>query len=96
MTDEQEQLLEAFLDGCIQNHIDEDASFDGIMFETSGEELQFVLKMAEEKRVATYCDVDNGTAIVSGYHLVNRIGYFITNAPITTEFALQVSIDSDK
>ena len=95
MTNEQELALEAFLEGCIENHIDTDSSFEGLMFETYGEEMAFVLEMEKENRVATYVDADDGTAIESGLHYCNRIGYFITQEPITEEFTLPVSHEED-
>jgi len=42
----------------IQNHIDDNASFDGHMFETFGEELEFVHKMADENRVVTILETE--------------------------------------
>jgi hypothetical protein len=82
------------------NHLDPDASFQdengiGIMFETFGSELEYVLKIAntEPNRVWTYMDGDEGTFIGNGYHLVNRIGYFITEKPCDFEF-MEVPIDS--
>ena len=72
----------------INNHLDDNASFqdehgDGAMFETFGEELEYVLKIAntEPDRVWTYVDGDEGTWITNLYQLVNRIGYFITEVP---------------
>ena len=87
------------------NHLDDNASFqnekgEGIMFETFGDELQYVLKIAnsEPSRVWTYVDGDEGTWITNGYHLVNRIGYFITELPYDdkggTEPFLDVQVDS--
>lgn len=54
------------------------------MFETYGEELAFVLKRAEEHpgTVWTLVEGDDGLAFISdGYHLVNRLGYVITELP---------------
>jgi len=52
-------------------------------FETYGIELGYVLATAdiEPDRVWTLVDGDEGTYIVNGYHLVNRISYFITEVP---------------
>lgn len=52
-------------------------------FETYGVELGYVLATAdlEPDRVWTLVDGDEGTWIVNGYHLVNRIAYFITEVP---------------
>lgn len=55
-------------------------------FETYGIELGYVLATAdlEPDRVWTLVDGDDGTYIVNGYHLVNRIAYFITEVPNTS------------
>jgi hypothetical protein len=65
----------------IKNHIDTNAATDGCLFETFGEELDFVTKVCREnpKRVWTLVDDDEGyLKVVAGMHLVNRLGYFIT------------------
>ena len=71
----------------ITNHLNPKAiwQFDGdgtgIMFEPQGKELAFVLKQPVE-RVWTYIDHNgNGTSIFPGFHVANRIGYFITKIP---------------
>lgn len=61
--------------------------FDGSdKFETYGDELQFVL--AQDPRcIWTLVDGDDGNLyIVDGYHLVNRLNYFITEVPFDGEF----------
>ena len=58
---------------------------DDDKFETYGEELDYVLSVAntEPRRVWTLVDGDDGNLyIVDGYHLVNRINYFITKEPL--------------
>ena len=70
----------------IQNHFDPK---EGIKFETYGEELDYVLKIAytEPKKIWTLVDGDDGNLyIASGYHLVNRINYFITHNPCELEY----------
>lgn len=62
----------------ITNHFDNNASWDGCMFETFGDELEFV-RMQPTDRIWTIVDADDGIAICSGYHLVNRIGYLIAS-----------------
>jgi hypothetical protein len=37
----------------IKNHFDDNASEDGCMFETYGQELDYVIEMAKENRVVT-------------------------------------------
>lgn len=72
----------------IQNH------FDGSdKFETYGEELDFVLSIAntEPRRVWTLVDGDDGNLyIVDGYHLVNRVNYFVTEKPLEGEGFMEV------
>lgn len=47
------------------------------LFETYGEEYEFVSK-SPKNNVWTWVDGSDGTYIVSGLRLVNRIGYFVT------------------
>jgi hypothetical protein len=96
----EEQFDEQF--ELIENHIDDNASFNGFMFETYGDEIDFVLEMAKENRVITIIESDCEEDIndsgevnacmyyVSGYHFVNRIGYLITTEPITEEFEVKL------
>jgi len=58
-------------------------------FETYGKELGYVLSIAntEPARVWTLVDGDDGNLyITSGYHLVNRVNYFITHKPCELEY----------
>lgn len=61
----------------IENHISGDQGWDGLMFETYGDDLQFVVAQPQ-KKIWTWVDGEDGTYIINGYHLVNRIGYFVT------------------
>ncbi len=77
----------------IKNNLDKHASFDGYMFETYDEELAFV-KEQDEFNIWTYGDGDNGgTFIWNGYHIVNRIGYFITEVPFENDDEIQITIE---
>jgi hypothetical protein len=78
----------------ITNHIDINASFDGLMFETYGDEYEFV-KQANEKHIWMYGDGDDGGSYVwSGWGFVNRIGYFITEVPFPDNTTIQVKVSS--
>jgi hypothetical protein len=70
-----------------ENHLADPADTH-ILFETYGVELGYVLATAdlEPNRVWTLVDGDEGTYVINGYHLVNRIGYFITSIPFEGEF----------
>jgi hypothetical protein len=58
-------------------------------FETYGDDLEFVRSVcdADPRRVWTLVDGDDGNLyIVDGYHLVNRINYFVTEVPFEGKF----------
>jgi hypothetical protein len=80
----------------IINHIDPHASFDngegGIMFETYGEEVEFV-KQQDSNKIWMYGQGDDGgTYIWSGWGFVNRLGYFITDKPFPDNVTIQVQV----
>lgn len=84
----------------IKNHINPSAGWgtddeDGILFETYGDEFEFVREY-NEKNVWTWVDGDNGTYIVTGLCMVNRIGYFITEEPHTYTEEFQVDTYGDE
>ena len=79
----------------IKNKYSVDGDFSGITaFETYGDELAFVLEQPDNK-VWTEMDGDDGVYIVSGYHLVNRIQYYVTDKPWTEDTEIPVSIDKE-
>lgn len=79
----------------IKNHLARDEDRD--YFETYDLELGYVLGIADTNpsRVWTYVDGDGGTYVVDGYHLVNRIYYFITEVPYEGD-GLEVCVSSDE
>ena len=79
-------LEEEFYDKftLVVNHIDKDASFDGNMFEIFGKEVDFIKDQPNEN--IWTIGIKNGDFYIdSGYHLINRIGYFITEEPWTED-----------
>ena len=73
----------------IDNHLDDNASYDNTMFETYGDEHQFVLDTLANpetsKCVWTVIGDNGATVLASGYHLVNRLGYIITEQPLALD-----------
>lgn len=68
------------------------AAFNGTMFETFGEEVDYVFAQPVEN-VWTYISGD-GEAIVQGRSLVNRIGYFVCEVPWDLEHDVQVELEA--
>lgn len=68
-----------------QNHLKENAPYNGTMYETFGYELEFVRTVfaAEPGRIWTAIDGEDGKVVIaSGFHTVNRIGYFVTKESV--------------
>ena len=81
----------------VQNHINPTAGWSfgeetGCLFETYGDELEFV-KRQDTRKVWTLVDGDDGELyIVSGFHLVNRIGYLLSTIPVLNHATVQVHV----
>lgn len=61
-------------------------SFGGCMYETYGEEFQYVMDQPS-KRTWTIVDTDgNNLLIIAGFHIVNRLGYLITDEEWEDEY----------
>lgn len=89
---------EAFLERFkpVKNHFDDNASTDGLMFETYGEEYNFVIGKIDQRLVWTIVDADDGTTcVVSGWHFVNRIGYYVTTVPFAEGEHLEIPDEND-
>ena len=79
----------------ILNHIDTNASFDGMMFETYGDEVEFVKSQSPDK-IWMYGDGDDGGSYIwSGWGFVNRLGYFITEVPCPENTHMQMRVSDD-
>lgn len=67
-----------------QNEQDEDAAHCGWMYESFGAELAHVLAVKEDRPecIWTVIQGNNHEIISSGYQIVNRIGYIITEKPV--------------
>ena len=81
----------------VENHIDNNASWGGAMFETFGEELEYVKMKAEKgNNVWTIIEGDDDSRfIVNGVHFVNRIGYLITREEWEGETEVEIEFDCD-
>ncbi len=78
------------------NHLDSNASWNGTMFETYGEEVEFV-QSAPDNFVWTLLEGDEGQTLISnGYSFVNRLGYFICEVPWNENAFHEILIDDNE
>lgn len=82
----------------IKNHIDTNAAFDGCMFETYGEEFDYITELIADggnASVWTIEDIEGKTYFVNGYHYVNRLGYIITEEAVPEDEEIEVCLDTE-
>jgi hypothetical protein len=76
---------------------DEDlCGWNGWLYETYGKDLEYIVELARHsKRVWTIIEGDDDTLYyTAGYHLVNRLGYIVTENPWVTGEE-EVELDND-
>lgn len=80
-------------------HNDEDREVNGWMYETYGEEDEFIREYAQKhpNNVWTMMDCDDyDVCIGNGWHHVNRMGYFITELPFEDDDDIFVADEDDR
>ena len=84
MTTHHDDALDAWTEAYkpVQHPTPDLVGWNGCMFETYGPDWDRVARTPVH-HVWTWCDVDEGTALVAGRAYVNRIGYLITQHPWT-------------
>lgn len=65
-----------------------------VMFETYGDDLAKI-KATPVHNVWTWVDTDDGSVIIEGYHVVDRIGYFVTRVPWVDGLDYEVRVQTD-
>jgi hypothetical protein len=68
----------------IKNHIVDHGSFDGLVFETYGDEVAFVASQ-NPNNIWTMVWAEDCYAVVPGFRWVNRENYLISTVPFTDE-----------
>lgn len=82
----------------VKNHLDANAAFDGCMFETYGTEVDYVSAFAkneDRKKVWTIIEAEGNFYYLSGYHIVNRFGYLITEEAFPEDQDIEVELDNE-
>lgn len=80
--------MDELLEICVVNPF-EDNGYDGRLWETYGPQFDFV-RTQPDNLVWTLVDGDDGPVVVTGFHQVNAIGYFVSRNPWTEECELVV------
>lgn len=81
----------------VPNHLNPNAGWaygdgNGCLFETFGEELDYV-RSQDPQTIWTLVDGSDGDLYLqSGYHFVNRIGYLLSTLPVPVGTEIQVRI----
>lgn len=81
----------------LRNHLNPDASWSygdgsGCLYETYGDELAFVREQPPATIWTLVDGLDYDQYLVSGYQIVNRIGYLISTTPVPPGVEIQVRI----
>ena len=84
ITEEELDLIEFVFNPANDTIDPQQYSWGGCLFETYGDDLAYVISVAksEPERVVTILDSeDDDMVVATGYHIVNRQGYLITQLP---------------
>ena len=76
----------------IANDLCQGAPYDGLMFETYGAEVEHVRRQDREC-IWTLVQAEDELVILSGWHFVNRLGYFITERPWDGLDVAEIALD---
>ena len=83
----------------LPNHLNPNASWaygenPGCLFETYGEELDFVRRQ-DPQSIWTLVDGEDHPVVLGGFHLVNRIGYLVSATPVPPGSTIFVPLPTD-
>jgi hypothetical protein len=67
----------------------------GCLFETYGEEFDFVCKQDPSTVWTLVDDGEGGESLMSGFHFVNRLGYLVSTVPVPEGTAIEVHFPTE-
>jgi len=77
------------------NHLNKNAAFGGTMYETLEVIKYCNSDEATKRKVWTIEEVEDKFYFVSGFHYVNRFGYFITEEDVPEDTEIEVYLDAE-
>ena len=84
-----------FEDWILEYQPIKDSYGDIRLFETYGEDVKVVKEAIPERKVWTLVSGDYGDSILSGWHFVNRVGYYITEKSFVGDKAFYINMESE-
>jgi len=75
--------MDELLKNCVVNP-HEDNGYDGRLWETYGPQVDYV-RAQPNNLVWSLVDGEDGPVVITGFHHVNAIGYFVSKTPWTEE-----------
>ena len=91
---DEDTFIERF--GPKPNHLEFDCGFDfgdgSCLFSAAGKSFKHVLAQ-HPQTIWTVIEGDEGLAIESGLHIVNRLGYLVTANPVEDRVTYTVTLD---
>lgn len=83
----------------VKNHLDDNASFDGCMFETYGKEIDYIRKLnsntSTDKTIWTIIEAEDNLYYLSGFHFVDRLGFLVTEESVPEDIEIEVKLDTE-
>lgn len=78
----------------VPNHIRNDTGWcvddKCCLYETYGEEVDYIASISDTNTVWTYVVGDEGTYLLSGMYLVNRMGYLVSKERYTEDYEVKI------
>jgi hypothetical protein len=83
------------------NHFNPDACWQsgdgpGCLFETYGDEFDFVCKQDPSSVWTLVDDGEGGECLISGFHFVNRLGCLLSTVPVPEGTTIEVHIPTER
>ena len=69
----------------VTNHLNKGAGYNGLMFDLSREEIDFVFSQPNNQICTVIDGEGSDLVLIAGYWRADRLGYFVLSVPMTDE-----------